>query len=101
VMYAGYIVEDAPVDELYASPMHPYTAALLRSLPKMGAERAEKLETIEGLPPDLIALPKGCPFAARCKFVQDKCRVENPPLVERAPRHFVACWIDMETGELR
>ncbi len=101
VMYAGYIVEDASVDELYANPLHPYTAALLRSLPKMDRDRAEKLETIEGLPPDLIALPKGCPFAARCKFAQDKCWAENPPLVERAPKHFVACWIDMETGELR
>jgi len=101
VMYAGYIVEEALVDDLYANPLHPYTVALMRSLPNMTGDRTQRLETIEGLPPDLIALPKGCPFAARCKFVKDKCRVENPPLQELAPQHRVACWVDMETGELR
>ncbi len=101
VMYAGFIVESAVVDELYSQPRHPYTAALLRSLPRMDGSVGEELESIEGLPPDLIQLPKGCPFAARCKFVQDKCRVENPPLEEISPDHKIACWIDVDTGEFR
>ncbi|RPI31377.1 MAG: ABC transporter ATP-binding protein, partial [Chloroflexota bacterium] len=78
VMYAGNIVEEAPVLELYANPSHPYTAALLRSLPRMDGSPGEELHTIEGQPPDLVRLPKGCPFAARCLFVQDICRHENP-----------------------
>lgn len=101
VMYAGFIVEDAQIEEVYGNPQHPYTKALLRSLPRMDGSRAQKLETIEGLPPDLIALPKGCPFAARCDMVKDKCRVHNPPLEERSLRHRVACWVNIETGELR
>jgi oligopeptide transport system ATP-binding protein len=101
VMYAGLIVEDAPVKELYGSPMHPYTAALLHSLPRMDGGAGEKLESIEGLPPDLVNFPVGCPFAVRCKFVQDKCRTENPILQELAPKHRVACWVDMKTGSLR
>jgi oligopeptide transport system ATP-binding protein len=100
VMYAGYIVEEAAVDDLYINPRHPYTKALLRSLPRIDGSRAQKLETIDGLPPDLIALPKGCPFAARCSYVKDKCRLENPPLIEVSLRHKMACWVDVETGEL-
>ena len=101
VMYAGYIVEDAIIEELYGNPQHPYTKALLRSLPRVDGTREEHLETIEGLPPDLIALPKGCPFAPRCDYVKDQCREENPILEERGSRHRVACWVDIETGELR
>ena len=101
VMYAGFIVESAPVDELYGQPRHPYTAALLRSLPRMDGSVGEELETIEGLPPDLIELPTGCPFAARCDFVRDKCRQENPPLEEVSPGHKIACWIDVDTGDFR
>ena len=101
VMYAGFIVEDALIVELYSNPQHPYTKALLRSLPRVDGTRTEKLETIDGLPPDLIALPHGCPFAARCDFVKEKCYQENPILEEREPQHKVACWINIETGELR
>ena len=101
VMYAGFIVENALVDDLYERPRHPYTAALLRSLPRMDGSAGEELESIDGLPPDLIQLPKGCPFADRCDFVQDKCRTENPPLETIAPNHKIACWIDIDTGELR
>lgn len=102
VMYAGFIVESAAVDELYARPRHPYTAALLRSLPRVdGASVGEELESIEGLPPDLIQLPEGCPFAPRCKFVQDKCLKNNPLLEEILPDHKIACWIDVDTGDLR
>jgi oligopeptide transport system ATP-binding protein len=100
-MYAGFIVERAAVDEVYANPLMPYTAALLRSLPHLDDVEGRELDTIEGLPPDLIQLPNGCPFAARCSFVLDKCREERPPLMEIEPGHEAACWVDMETGELR
>jgi oligopeptide transport system ATP-binding protein len=98
VMYAGFIVEEAEVDELYANPRHPYTAALLRSLPRMDGSPGEKLETIRGLPPDLIKLPKGCPFAARCQYTQDLCRTENPALREVGVGHRIACWLEVKNG---
>lgn len=102
VMYAGFIVENSPIVELYEKPLHPYTAALLRSLPRVdGSSIGHKLEVIEGLPPALLDKPMSCPFAPRCKFVQDKCLEENPPMQELSPNHFVACWVDMSTGELR
>ncbi|MBN2499366.1 MAG: ABC transporter ATP-binding protein [Anaerolineales bacterium] len=101
VMYAGYMVEESLVDELYENPRHPYTKALLRSLPRMDGSREGQLDTIEGLPPDLIALPTGCPFAARCDYVKDKCREMNPPLEEIAPGRKIACWVNVDTGELR
>ena len=101
VMYAGFVVEDAMVDSLYEQPRHPYTFSLLRSLPKINEEPGVKLETIEGLPPDLLELPTGCPFVPRCSFAKDKCREENPGLVEVSLDHRIACWVDITTGELR
>ncbi len=101
VMYAGFIVEDALIDDLYENPRHPYTKALLNSLPRMDGSPGEKLETIEGLPPDLIALPKGCPFAARCKYAKPICFEQRPSLEEIAPGRRLACWVDVDTGELR
>jgi oligopeptide transport system ATP-binding protein len=101
VMYAGFIVEEALVDELYGDPRHPYTASLLRSLPRMDSKPGEELTTIEGLPPDLINLPDGCPFAPRCHFVQEKCRQENPPLEKISHGHKIACWVDIDTGGFR
>ncbi len=101
VMYAGFVVEDAPVDDLYADPRHPYTAALLRSLPSVDSNPDEDLEVIEGMPPELWNEPVGCPFAPRCSFARDKCYAENPPLEETTPQHKSACWIDIHTGEFR
>lgn len=101
VMYAGFIVEDALVDDLYETPRHPYTVALLGSLPHVDSGPGEKLATIQGLPPDLICLPPGCPFAPRCTFAKDICSQQNPPLREISPAHRLACWIDVYTGELR
>ena len=98
VMYAGFIVEAAPVKEVYGDPRHPYTIGLLGSLPRLDASTREKLVSIEGLPPDLIALPKGCPFAARCNYVIDKCLEENPPLEPVGPDHYIACWVDVTAG---
>ncbi|MEJ2411654.1 MAG: ABC transporter ATP-binding protein [Anaerolineales bacterium] len=101
VMYAGFVVEDAPVDSLYEDPRHPYTFSLLKSLPKINEKPGDKLETIEGLPPDLLELPVGCPFVPRCSFAKDKCKQENPPLEEISLDHRIACWVDIRTGELR
>ncbi len=101
VMYAGFIVEEAPVRELYANPRHPYTLGLLSSLPRLDADTPVRLQSIEGLPPDLIDLPKGCPFAARCTYRIDKCLVENPALDPVGPGHKIACWVDVTTGGSR
>jgi oligopeptide transport system ATP-binding protein len=101
VMYAGFIVEEAPVRDLYAHPSHPYTLGLLGSLPRLDATRADKLTSIEGLPPDLIDLPKGCPFYARCNFRIERCATANPALAPVAPGHRIACWVDVNTGKGR
>ena len=99
VMYAGFIVERAEVHEYYNRPLHPYSLGLIGSLPRLDARSREKLTPIEGLPPDLIDLPKGCPFYARCRYRIDQCRVENPPLVHtKRPGHEVACWVDLNNG---
>ncbi|MDB5561396.1 MAG: peptide transporter ATP-binding protein [Hyphomicrobiales bacterium] len=94
VMYAGHIVETAPVDELYARPAHPYTIGLLNSLPRLDARTKTKLQAIGGLPPNLLGDLRGCPFAPRCRFATNRCREENPTLAEVAPGHAVACWHD-------
>ncbi len=95
VMYAGYIVEEAPVKELYQNPRHPYTLGLLGSLPRLDAERPEQLKSIEGLPPDLIDFPKGCPFYARCNYRIDICAHEMPPLKTVGVGHKAACHQDI------
>ncbi len=98
VMYAGFIVEEAPVKRLYEDPRHPYTLGLLNSLPRLDEERPVRLRSIEGLPPDLIDLPQGCPFYARCTYRLDKCLQQNPPLDFVGPGHKVACWVDVRGG---
>lgn len=95
VMYSGFIVEEAPVDQIYARPRHPYTLGLLRSIPRLDLGRQKRLVPIEGLPPDLLEAPKHCPFAARCQFVFDKCWQENPALEFVGPNHRAACWADI------
>jgi oligopeptide transport system ATP-binding protein len=92
VMYAGRIVETASAKELYANPRHPYTLGLLRSVPRLDEIRKDKLEPIEGVPPDLVNLPRGCPFYPRCRFHVEKCLDESPPLQMVGERHFSACW---------
>ncbi len=92
VMYAGYIIETTSVREIFANPLHPYTLGLLGSIPRLDEQRKEKLTPIEGMPPDLVQLPKGCPFFARCRFRKDKCENENPPLLSVGVRHWAACW---------
>ncbi|HZY44917.1 MAG TPA: ABC transporter ATP-binding protein [Anaerolineae bacterium] len=101
VMYAGFIVERSKVADLYTHPSHPYTLGLLGSLPRVDAHERARLVSIEGAPPDLVDLPTGCPFAARCKFVIDRCHHENPPLMPVGPAHEAACWVDVTTGRPR
>jgi len=101
VMYGGCFIEEADVKELYANPQHPYTVGLLGSLPRLDGKHSERLESIDGLPPVLYAPPTACPFAPRCKFVIDKCLEENPALEEIAPKHRIACWVDINTGRAR
>ncbi len=92
VMYAGYIIEEAPVKVLYGSPRHPYTIGLLGSLPRLDGAPGTALFSIPGQPPDLVDLPEGCPFAARCNYVTERCRHENPTLEMVSHKHQVACW---------
>ncbi|WP_439611956.1 ABC transporter ATP-binding protein [Reyranella sp.] len=91
VMYAGKIVESAPVDALFADPQHPYTIGLLGSIPRIEVDR-ERLSTIEGSVPSPNNQPKGCRFAPRCPFADPRCHAEPPPLRDLGPEHRVACW---------
>ena len=95
VMYAGFIIEAATVNDLYAQPHHPYTLGLLRSIPRLDEAHKERLVPIDGLPPDLLDEPSHCPFAPRCEFVIEKCWQENPPLETVADDHLSACWRDI------
>jgi oligopeptide transport system ATP-binding protein len=100
VMYAGFIVEKAPVGEIYAKPRHPYTLGLLRSIPRLDLGRQKRLIPIEGLPPDLLEPPTHCPFAPRCQFAKEKCWQENPPLLTVGTNHESACWYWEEVAEV-
>lgn len=101
VMYAGFIVEEALVDDLYDNPLHPYSMALLQALPRADRRREKNLKSIQGSPPNLLAEPVGCPFAPRCEFVKERCVRENPILTEITGGHKTACWVDVKTGGLR
>jgi peptide/nickel transport system ATP-binding protein len=93
VMYAGKVVEEAPVEALFGNPRHPYTQGLIRSIPRVDrvAEKKQRLEAIAGTVPSLLDPPPGCRFAARCKFAMDVCTKAMPPLKEVGPGHFVRC----------
>ena len=92
IMYAGKIIERGSALEIYTNPRHPYTVGLLRSVPRLDLPRRAKLDPIEGQPPDLINLPDGCAFRARCQFAVDKCATEIPPLMMVNEGHYSACW---------
>jgi len=98
VMYAGLIVESASVDDLYENPRHPYTIALLGALPRADRRRDHRLKSIPGAPPNLLVKPHCCPFVPRCEYAIERCRTEIPPLDSVAPRHKIACWVDVDTG---
>ena len=91
VMYAGKIVESAPVAALFADPQHPYTIGLLGSIPRLNVDR-ERLSTIEGTVPGADRQPIGCRFSPRCPFADARCGAEPPPLRDLGPNHQVACW---------
>lgn len=91
VMYAGRIIEHASTTELFAHPAHPYTEGLLASVPDVRVN-VERLASIAGAPPNVYAIPAGCPFAARCAYVMDRCRERFPPAVEISPGHTTSCW---------
>jgi len=95
VMYAGKVVEEAPVGALFATPLHPYTQGLIRSIPRLDLAATEhhRLEAIPGTVPSLLNPPIGCRFAARCRFATDACRAAEPPLREVTPGHKVACFL--------
>ena len=99
VMYGGFIIEEAPVKELFANPLHPYTLGLLGSLPRVDERHHQRLVSIDGLPPVLYEKPHHCPFAPRCKYVIERCWQQNPPLKSMDLQHKVACWVDVKTGK--
>ncbi|HEY8527230.1 MAG TPA: ABC transporter ATP-binding protein [Acidimicrobiales bacterium] len=102
VMYAGQIVEQAPTRTLFSSMRMPYTAALLQSIPRLTNASHTRLNVIAGRPPDLLDPPPGCRFAPRCPYAQDRCREEQPPLIEAdEPGHLYRCWYPVGTDEAR
>ena len=92
VMYAGKIVEEAPVEILFGNPSHPYTQGLIASVPKLGSG-VKVLPSIPGSVPDLASMPEGCRFAPRCKYATDKCRKLNPELFQIGENHRCRCWL--------
>jgi len=92
VMYAGRVVESGPVSRIFNAPAHPYTEALLSSIPRMG-DSEQRLTAIEGQPPDLAALPPGCAFAPRCLRALERCRVEAPAEFTPDRGHTARCWL--------
>ncbi len=95
VMYAGKIVEEAPVEQLFASPTHPYTQGLIASVPKLGSG-VKVLPSIPGSVPDLASMPKGCRFAPRCKYATEKCHAQEPALVTVGENQRCRCWLKQE-----
>lgn len=100
VMYAGYIIEEAGVNELYQNPRHPYTIGLLESLPRLDDIGKRSLKSIDGMPPILFEKPNYCPFFQRCRYRVEKCSYENPSLLEYDQNHKVACWVNVEDGRI-
>jgi oligopeptide/dipeptide ABC transporter ATP-binding protein len=92
VMYAGRVIEAGPVRQIFNAPAHPYTQALIESIPRMGSG-PERLTAIDGQPPDLAVLPTGCSFQARCPRVMDRCREEEPPAFDLASQHTARCFL--------
>jgi oligopeptide transport system ATP-binding protein len=101
VMYAGYVVEESQVKEIYKRPEHPYTIGLLNSLPRLDMNEKKRLVSIEGVPPVLFKRPMFCPFVSRCPYRVEKCLHENPPLIPVGKDHWAACWVDTYSGKVR
>lgn len=101
VMYAGYVVERGPAREIFQNPRHPYTLGLMGSIPNIVGDRSKRLTAIPGAPPNMVNLPPGCPYAARCPYVVEKCRSELPTLDPVGLDHTVRCFVDVKTRVLR
>ena len=101
VMYAGFIVEEADVFQLFSNPLHPYTLSLLKSIPRVDKHIDDRLATISGFPPNNLSLPPGCSFAPRCDYAVDRCWIEVPSLGDVEPEHKIACWVDVTTERER
>lgn len=93
VMYGGQVVEQAPVREVFKNPRHPYTKALLQTIPHVSGRRADRLEVIQGQPPILGAAPTACPFRDRCAVAIKRCAQENPARSDIGSGHDVACFV--------
>jgi oligopeptide/dipeptide ABC transporter ATP-binding protein len=96
VMYAGRVVEEGLTEDVFAHPEHPYTWSLLRSLPRLDADRKESLRPIEGAPPDLSALPEGCKFLPRCPFAIEQCANSEPELLRVRRSQLARCWVTQD-----
>jgi oligopeptide/dipeptide ABC transporter ATP-binding protein len=94
-MYAGWVVEQGPVDAIFSTPLHPYTVGLMNSIPRIGRGQAGDgyLNVIPGTIPDLLELPSGCKFRDRCPRVMPVCAERKPELLEKTPGHTVRCWL--------
>lgn len=99
VMYAGRVVEKAGIDELFASPKHPYTSGLLESLPRFDEAGQDRLLAIAGQPPDMTNVPNGCSFRPRCPYATEQCREIDPPLRQLSPARQSACLLDIDTAD--
>jgi len=93
VMYAGRVVEEAPVDEIFDDPRHPYTLGLLGSVPRLDEARRDRLQPIDGMPPDLLHPTSACPFEPRCRYAIPRCHDEEPSLTTVGGAHRSACWV--------
>lgn len=102
VMYAGQVIESATTDQIFRNDdyLHPYTVGLLTSIPRLNSDKAERLDAIPGSVPHPLALPKGCKFAPRCKYCQQRCQEEQPELTEVTPGHFIRCFYPVKKGEM-
>ena len=101
VMYLGQIVEDADTEQLFEAPLHPYTEGLISCIPHLETKRGLPLPTIPGTVPSLSDIPKGCHFCTRCKYADEHCFQEQPPMVEARKDHYVKCWKYEESNDLR
>src|SRR5439155_20060033 len=95
VMYAGHIVEDGSAEDVLLNARHPYTVGLLESLARVDEPRPHRLHAIPGTPPNMTALPAGCPFQPRCRYAVDHCTTTNPDLRLVGDNHRIACWVDI------
>ena len=93
VMYGGMVMEEAPIDDIFESPMHPYTKGLLASIPSITQDKTARLQPIPGSPPDMLHPPKGCPFAPRCPYCRRVCREEVPPYARISENRRSMCWL--------